>query len=272
MTPDLLTTTVVRGGAPLVVLSPHLDDAVLSCGALLAHARRHVPVTVVTLFTAAAPPPYTLSARRFLRLAGMRDAEELYAARRAEDREVLTAMGIAWRHAGLTDGLFRRKPQHGTGEPRRPSRLLPERDHVYPTYRAHLAAGRISPHDDGVQRALARTVGALAVPPDTPDGTGPLLLAPLAIGGHVDHLLVRKAAEQSRRRVVYYGDFPYTRQHAVDSDFVRHHDLGRPVTWTHGLHAKTASILGYRTQAPLMFPGGRVPLAPEFYLLPRGFS
>ncbi|MEU6276991.1 PIG-L family deacetylase [Streptomyces populi] len=269
MTPDLLTTTVVRGGVPLVVLSPHLDDAVLSCGALLAYARRHVPVTVVTLFTTAAPPPYTLSARRFLRLTGMRDAEELYAARRAEDREVLTAMGIAWEHAGLTDGLFRRKPRRGTGEPRRPSRFLPERDHVYPTYRAHLAVGRISRHDDGVQRALARTVGALAVPPD---GTEPLLLAPLAVGGHTDHLLVRKAAEQSRCRVVYYGDFPYNRRHTVNSDFVRHHDLGGPVTWTHGLQAKTASILGYRTQAPLMFPGGRVPLAPEFYLLPRGFS
>lgn len=271
MTPDLLTTTVVRGSAPLVVLSPHLDDAVLSCGALMAHAREHVPVTVLTLFTTAAPPPYTLSARRFLRLAGMRDAEELYAVRRAEDRHVLTAMGIGWRHAGLTEGLFRHKARRGTGEPRRPSRLLPERDHVYPTYRAHLAAGRISPHDDDVLRALARTVGALDIP-DAPGGAEPLLLAPLAIGGHADHLLVRRAAELSRRPVVYYGDYPYSRHAAVDSDFVRHHGLGRPVTWTHGLHAKAASILGYRTQAPAMFHGGRIPLVPEFYLFPRGFS
>lgn len=270
MTPDLLTA-VVRNGGPLVVLSPHLDDAVLSCGALMAHVREHVPVTVVTLFTAAAPPPYTLSARRFVRLSGMRDAEELYAARRAEDREVLTAMGLDWRHAGLTEGLFRRKPRPGTGEPRRPSRLLPERDHVYPTYRAHLAAGRVSPHDDDVLRAITRTVGALDVP-DAPGGAGPLLLAPLAIGGHVDHLLVRSAAALSRHHVFYYGDFPYSRNAAVDSDFVRHHDLGRPVTWTHGLRAKTASILGYRTQAPALFHDGRVPLAPEFYLFPRGSS
>ncbi|MFK4100565.1 PIG-L deacetylase family protein [Streptomyces sp. NPDC019531] len=264
MAPDLLTT-VVQGNVPLVVLSPHLDDAVLSCGALMAHARQHVPVTVVTLFTTGAPPPYTLSARRFLRMAGMRDAEELYAARRAEDREVLTSMGVTWRHAGLTEGLFRRKTLLRTGDTRRPSRLLPERDHVYPTYRGHLAAGRISPHDSDLLRTLTHTVRALAVP-DPSGGAGPLLLAPLAIGGHADHLLVRTAAEMSRRRVVYYGDFPYSRHHALDADFVRHNDLRRRVTWTRGLGAKSASILGYRTQTRSMFPGGHVPLAPELYL------
>jgi LmbE family N-acetylglucosaminyl deacetylase len=269
--PDLLTTTVVQGGVPLVVLSPHLDDAVLSCGALMAYARQHVPVTVVTFFTTGTPPPYTLSARRCLRLAGMRDAEELYALRRAEDREVLTALGIEWRHAGLTEGLFRRKTPRGTGDTRRPSRLLPERDHVYPTYRAHLAAGRFSPHDGGLLRTLADTVGALAVA-DVSGGAGPLLLAPLAIGGHADHLLVRTAAELSRGRVGYYGDFPYSLHDAADPEFVRHNELGQPVTWSQGLHAKTASILGYRTQAPSMFPGGRVPLAPEFYLFPGEFS
>ncbi|MFF4905446.1 PIG-L deacetylase family protein [Streptomyces sp. NPDC001260] len=264
MTADLLTTAVVKG-VPLVVLSPHLDDAVLSCGALMAHARQHVPVTVVTLFTTGAPPPYTLSARRFLHLSGMRDAEELYAARRAEDREVLTAMGITWRHVGLTEGLFRRKTPRGSRADRGPSRLLPERDHVYPAYRRYLAAGRISPHDSDLLRTLTRTVGSLAAP-DPSDGAGPLLLAPLAIGGHADHLLVRTAAETSRRPVVYYGDFPYSRHETVDADFVRRNGLDGEVTWTTGLGAKSAPILGYRTQSRAMFPGGHVPLAPELYL------
>ncbi|TQJ91465.1 PIG-L deacetylase family protein [Streptomyces sp. SLBN-31] len=264
MTADPFSTAVEKG-VPLVVLSPHLDDAVLSCGALMAHTRQHAPVTVVTLFTTGAPPPYTLSARRFLHLSGMRDAEELYAARRAEDRDVLTAMGITWRHMGLTEGLFRRKALRGRGAARGLSRLLPEREHVYPTYRRHLAAGRISPYDGDLLRTLTRTVRSLAAP-EPSVGARPLLLAPLAIGGHVDHLLVRTAAETSRRHVVYYGDFPYIRHEAMDTDFVRRNGLREEVTWTTGLGAKSAAILGYRTQSRAMFPGGHVPLGPELYL------
>jgi LmbE family N-acetylglucosaminyl deacetylase len=61
-------------GAGVLVMSPHLDDAVLSCGALLAQlAARHL-VTVATVFTTAAPPPWSLPARRQLRALGGIDA------------------------------------------------------------------------------------------------------------------------------------------------------------------------------------------------------
>jgi hypothetical protein len=309
VTADPLTAALDRG-APLVVLSPHLDDAVLSCGALMAYARRRVPVTVVTAFTAGSPPPYTLSGRRCLRLAGMRDAQELYAARRAEDRSVLSAMGVAWRHLGLLEGLFRVKPGRGG----RVRRLLPERDHVYPTYRRHVATGRISPHDSELLRGITETVSALdsldalgtlealgtcgapdtrdapdtrgaadtlGVPDagdalDLSDGLGapaaptptppPLLLAPLAVGRHVDHLLLRQATERSGRHAVYYSEFPYNRRHEADAGFIRRNGLGRPVTWSEGLRDKEPWILGYRTQARAMFPTGRIPLRPEQYL------
>ena len=64
--PVNMLTEAIEQGVPLVVLSPHLDDAVLSCGALLIYACRRTPVTVATLFTEAGSPPYTLSARRYL--------------------------------------------------------------------------------------------------------------------------------------------------------------------------------------------------------------
>jgi hypothetical protein len=41
-------------GAGVLVISPHLDDALLSCGALLAHLAPRHPITVATVFTAAA--------------------------------------------------------------------------------------------------------------------------------------------------------------------------------------------------------------------------
>jgi hypothetical protein len=76
-------------GAGVLVISPHLDDAVLSCGALLAQlAPRHL-ITVATVFTAAAPPPWSLPARRQLRELGGVDAEDFFAQCRAEDADVL---------------------------------------------------------------------------------------------------------------------------------------------------------------------------------------
>lgn len=103
--------TVVGSGTPILVLSPHLDDAVLSCGALLGWAGRRAPVTVATLFTEAAPPPYALSARQYLKRTRAGDAEELFADRRAEDRHVLERLEVGRRHVGLVDGLFRRLPR-----------------------------------------------------------------------------------------------------------------------------------------------------------------
>jgi LmbE family N-acetylglucosaminyl deacetylase len=254
-------TTALTDGMPLLVLSPHLDDAVLSCGALLSHACGRVPVTVVTLFTECAPPPHTLSARQYLRQIGVADAERLYQARRAEDRTVLEGMRVEWLHAGLTDALFRRKPERAHGEPWPLERLLPELTHLYPTYRLHISSGHVAPGD---AETLERILGIVRVL--SAQGPG-LLLAPLGIGGHVDHVLVRTAAELSGQRAVYYNDFPYRQRYAVDAGFVRRNSLAK-TTWFRELQAKPALVRGYRTQAHALFPGGRVPLAPEVYLFP----
>ncbi|MEU9859997.1 PIG-L family deacetylase [Streptomyces sp. NPDC047971] len=244
---------------PLLVLSPHLDDAVLSCGALMLCARRRAPVTVVSFFTEAGPPPHTLSGRQYLRQTGATDAEELYASRREEDRAVLERMGVTWRHFGLVDGLFRRRdgrPPRTTG----PARRLPELDHVYPTYRLHLSRGRVSRRDGATLRTVTAAVRALM-----PARRG-LVLAPLGVGGHADHVLVRTAAESSGCRVAYYSDFPYNRDHDADPAFTGRHAFVS-CSWEDGLTDKQELIRGYRTQAEALFPQGGIPLVPEVYLL-----
>ncbi|MFB7358260.1 PIG-L deacetylase family protein [Streptomyces gardneri] len=264
MPDDPLTSfvrTVVGSGAPMLVLSPHLDDAVLSCGALLGWAGRRAPVTIATLFTEAAPPPYTLSARQYLKRTGTGDAEELFAARRAEDRHVLELLDVRSRHIGLVDGLFRRLPRPRAGTERL-ARLLPELAHVYPTYRLHLARGRVSERDADTLHAVGETVEALL-----PARSGGLVLAPLGVGGHADHVLVRTAAELSGRRVVYYSDFPYNQHAVADPAFTgRHRLVARD--WERGLDRKAELVRGYRTQADTLFPEGRIPCVPEVYLLP----
>ncbi|MDH6137103.1 LmbE family N-acetylglucosaminyl deacetylase [Kitasatospora sp. MAA4] len=257
MTTDPLTRALQQGSR-LIVLSPHLDDAALSCGALLAQASRTAPVTVVTFFTEAGPPPHTLSAMRYLHQVGERDAARHYAARRAEDIHVMTHLAVDWRHLGLTEGLFRRRPAT-TPVRSRLHRALPECGHIYPTYRLHLARGRIADQDEATLHAATAAVARLAA-------EGPaLFLAPLAVGGHADHLIVRQAAAAAADHAVYYSDFPYNQAEPADPAFVRTHHL-QPCAPLRTAEPKEALVRGYRTQVPALFPDGRIPEVPEVYL------
>jgi hypothetical protein len=215
-------------------------------------------VTVVTVFTEAGPPPHTFSARRYLKQVGARSAGDLYALRRAEDRSALEHIGVTCVHVGLPEALFRRRPQ----PPRQAvaARLLPELAHVYPVYRRHVIAGRVAPADAGTLRevcdVVARTVSS-----------GPsVVLAPLGVGAHVDHVLVRTAAERSGADVIYYSDFPYNRSHAPDGDFVRRHELAE-IQWP-SAEDKATLVRRYETQVSALFDGGPIPLTPEVFYLP----
>ncbi len=250
----------IRDSGQLLVLSPHLDDAVLSCGALLASAAAQLPVTVVTLFTEAGPPPYTLSARRYLRQAGASDAGALYRERRDEDRAALESLGVGWAHAGLTEAQHRRKLAGGHRTWR--AALLPELVHTYPVYRLHVTSGRLAADDAGTLRAAIAFVRWLA-------GRRPaLVLAPLAVGHHVDHVLARLAAQRSGNPLIYYSDFPYNQRHGPDEAFIRRHRLCE-LRGPRPTQAKADLIRSYRTQARAMFPDGHIPLVPEVFYCRR---
>lgn len=246
----------IRDDVPLIVLSPHLDDAALSCGALMLHAVEHTSVTVVTLFTECGEPPYTLSGRRYLHQMGARSAQLLYQQRRTEDEAAWAPFGVKCLHAGLTDALFRRHPRPGAWPLR--ARLLPELAHIYPTYRMHIIAGQIAAADAGTLRDACDVVQQLV-------SAGPsVLLAPLGVGGHVDHVLARSAAEGSGNPVVYYSDVPYNRRHPVHDTFIRRNGLVESRWYDLG-EAKAKLVRAYGTQVQALFRGGRIPLVPEVF-------
>lgn len=246
----------IDDGMPVIVLSPHLDDAALSCGALMMYAAARTSVTVASIFTEGGEPPYTLSARRYLHQVKARSAQALYEQRRAEDYAALEPFGIECVHAGLTEALYRRRPQAGPVPLR--ARLLPELAYVYPVYRRHVTGGRIAGCDTGTLREVSALIASLAVP-------GPkVVLAPLAVGRHVDHLLVRTAAERSGIHVMYYSDFPYNCRNPVEESFVLRNGLAQS-QWHDGLGDKVSLIKAYKTQAAALFQDGHIPRIPEIF-------
>ncbi|HZG91969.1 MAG TPA: PIG-L family deacetylase [Pseudonocardia sp.] len=248
----------VLDGAPSLFLSPHLDDAVLSCGVLLGRAATAGRATVATVFSAAAPGPHTRAARSFLRQCTATGAEELFAARRAEDVEVVRAAGAEPVHLGRRDALFRTR-RGPAGVLRRVAAVAPELTHRYPTFRFDIARGRVAAAEHDLAGRIVDQVAELVA------GTrAQVVFCPLGVGRHVDHLLVRAVGPLLGDRVVYYADFPYVERCRPEPAFLAAHRLRRWVC-PDDPTLKRPLIEGYRTQVGALFPDGRIPARAEEY-------
>ena len=231
------------GPADALILSPHLDDAALSCGGwihrLADEGRR---VVVVTLFTADPPAEGWLSdlARDLHQRWELgQDAVER---RRGEDREALALLGATLRHLGFLDALYRRDDDDGEGEG----------DPLYPTLETLF--GPIHRDDRVLVHRLARTFSRL------PEADR--IVAPLGIGGHVDHRLVREAAVHAfGPRLEFFEDFPYNRSKRALAKGLRD-ALGPMWRWRrrrqrlgrHHIDRKLEAIRCYRSQLGTAFP------------------
>ena len=233
----------------ICIVSPHLDDAALSCAdhALTWRAAGE-EVLVVNVFTAAGTSPQ-LSAlmRPILQASQVDDAEQYVALRLREDGQCLDALGLRACQLGFTDAGFRgaSTPDHPTLAALRTGRLL--------ACEIELVAAVA----DALTQAL-RSVDEVS-----------LVVSPLGIGRHVDHLITRAACERvlGADRLAFYADMPYARAPWRWSwpDLRRVAGARRslkPMTPT-----KRAALAHYESQMPLMFRG--TPRYPELVLLPK---
>lgn len=105
--PPLLLLRDHGAGARPLFLSPHLDDAVFSCGELIAACARPLVATVF------AGTPAWPCATAWDRACGFDDARGAMARRRAEDRAALAALQAGHRHLPFLDCQYGRSPAPG---------------------------------------------------------------------------------------------------------------------------------------------------------------
>jgi LmbE family N-acetylglucosaminyl deacetylase len=168
-----------------IYLSPHFDDAVLSCGGLIFdQARAGKTVEIWTIF-AGYPPPGPLSEFATINhnLWGLTTGEETVSMRKEEDEAAAAIVGADLVHFELPDAIYRRSR---AGE------------YLY------TQTVMTSPHpaDRGLPRRIATVLRSELREDDA-------LVCPLTLGGHVDHILVRRGAESLHRPLHYYADIPY---------------------------------------------------------------
>ncbi len=222
-------------------LSPHFDDAVLSCGGQIAgQTTRGERVLIITV---AAGEPQTENYSFFAEYQHHvwdLSAAEVVAARRAEDARAVAHVGAELQTWSLPDAIYRLDPE--SGEP-----LYTSNETLF---------GPLSRAEAPLVAALARQIAA--APPAR------RVYAPLAIGNHVDHQLVRAAAEQAfaerpRAALFYYEDYPYV-QRQPDALAAL---LQPPEAWAYAVRplseaaveARIEAIAAYQSQLSMLFNG-----------------
>jgi LmbE family N-acetylglucosaminyl deacetylase len=217
-----------------IYLAPHLDDVALSCGGQVydrtAGRQRILIVTVM----AGSPPPAAQSTYIDSLHARWQLAGDAAAQRRSEDVAACAILGADYRHLDVPDCIYRLHPQEGTP-------LYLSDDDIF---------GEVHPSERVMQDALCASLRDL---PPTDQ-----LISPLAVGHHVDHTLVRAAAEQVKPQGLwYYEDYPYVERHGylrrVLGDDLR---LWRPDVFDispDGMAAKYDAIWAYRSQLSTFF-------------------
>lgn len=169
-------------------LSPHLDDAVYSCGGRIwGQGQLGERVTVVTVFGGVPESGAPLSpyAQQLHARWGQPEAVQQ---RQMEDVEALSLLAAEPIHWPYFDCIYRRTPG---GD--------------FPYAREDALWGDVHPSDTEMIEGLANRLTAL------PLASSGMLYVPLGVGGHVDHRIVRRVAEASGHPLTYYEDFPYAR-------------------------------------------------------------
>jgi LmbE family N-acetylglucosaminyl deacetylase len=185
----LSTTASKAGYNSLVVehiyLSPHLDDAVFSCGGLMARQTAAGESVIVVTVCAGDPPPGDLTPF----------AQELHArwkadrapieVRRSEDLAACERLCAGVIHFEIPDAVYRKASDNAA--------LYPDEKSIF---------GVLHEFDtdlvDQLTWKLSRNIPVDAA-----------LYCPLGYDGHVDHRLTRQAAENLNRPLRYYPDLPY---------------------------------------------------------------
>lgn len=175
-----------------VFLSPHLDDAVLSCGGLIYELIQAGDQIEICTICAGDPPAGELSplAEMLHQRWGV-SAKDSQITRRKEDLAACQILGATPFHLDIPDCIYRRNPVNGE-----------------PLISSNEALFQPLPAEEYPLAAHVANQLAAHIPP------GAHVVCPLTLGGHVDHHLTRHAAELLKRPLWYYADYPYLLQQA----------------------------------------------------------
>src|SRR3989344_2696879 len=248
---------------PVVFLSPHMDDAILSCGALITNLNKKTEIKIINVFTTVSEKLETKFARKFVAACGYKDSQKLFKDRKREEKKLFNKLGLKSTYLDFIDAAWRKKPE--STSVKIASIINPEFIHIY-SKEVAVFSGIVSRIDKDtmirVERKLLKLVGKIKA----------VIFCPIGRGRHVDHIIIREICRKNFKNVVYWSDFPYSINSQVDIDFIKKNSLSS-FSWDKNLENKEKLIREYKTQFNSLFPSGIILLIDEvYYFSPKFFQ
>ena len=216
-----------------IYLSPHFDDAAFSCGGLIwEQVQKGDQITVLTV-CAGKPPAGPISDYAQSLHARWETGLDAVSVRENENLRSCQVLGARVINLTIPDVIYRRSPVDGSPICESDADLT-----------AELRTVEI-PLIESLKVDLEKSI-----PADCE------IVSPLALGGHVDHRLVRSAVGALGRPASYYADFPYLidlDEPQYDFESQMHHNLY--AISEVGLDAWQASIAAHSTQISTFWRG-----------------
>ena len=227
-----------------VYLSPHLDDAVMSCGGIIhKQASNGDQVQVLTIFAGeyqdGTPSPFALVQHDY-----WGNPPRPMPLRRAEDTAALVLLGADAVHLDYLDCVYRAGPDDEW--------LYADEEALWQ---------KVHPTDPLAEAGIQKLVDELeALLPAPAQG---LVYAPLGVGQHVDHQVVHAAARalQARGyRMAFYEDYPYAMKPgatelALAATGAEEWQVDAVSLAAEDLAAKVSALSYYRSQMYVLFGG-----------------
>lgn len=199
----------------ILILSPHLDDAVFSCFNYIKSVKKKGnQVDLVTIFTKFG-----------------REKTGMEQKRKLEDKIALSYLKLTPRNMDFLDAAYRKKSANFFYRPRK-----------------KIFSSKIHMHEKLLLKKLKNELSKIEPHYD-------LVLTPLGVGNHVDHLMIKYCVENifSTNKIGYYLDWPYafSLSNWKWNYFQTFFKMKKNFYWTNGV--KISAMKAYQSQFKVLF-------------------
>lgn len=217
----------------IAILSPHLDDAILSLtDHILLWQKKGMDITIITVFTIFSANTLSTDTSNYIHKSGFKSIKKFGSARKKEDADAMKFIGLSnkYIHLDFIDGGFREK----NSKP------------VYKSYAA-LFSGKVKDDDSYLERldvTLRKLLNEFSI-----------VIAPLGIGNHADHIIVKNSAEKAcgKKSLLFYAEYPYALYKKNWSIKKIFYHLFTPKTTISTSSKKRRILAAYSSQLPILF-------------------
>ena len=242
-----------------IFISPHLDDAILSCGGYLTHLRKNDhQVIVITVFSEAESNRHSKHTKQYLKHCGLNPTmvspDMFFQHRKDEDKQALKIIGLKGHYLGFSDLAWRKNKKIKS--------LF-----LYPNHKTIFSA-QIHQQDELMIKQISRKIKTKLVKYHPQEVT---IFAPIGIGNNTDHIIINKLLNNYEKsyQVVYWEDYPYNLNKDLRS---KQKIKGYKLVLKYNGHqaTKTKMIKKYRSQLiPLFSSSQHIPLVHEKFFIHR---